>query len=55
MQYKFTKIKPHVFLNNTAPKQNDEEIREQKNTWFKETFLDSKRNLKEEIHKDLKR
>lgn len=45
----------NLFLANTAPsKQKHEDIHE-KNSWFKDTFLDSKRNLKEEIHEELKR
>ena len=45
----------NLFLVNIASsKQKYEEIH-QKNSWFKDAFLDSKRNLKEEIHEELKR
>ena len=47
-------IKTYNFLANTEAEQKDEEIH-QKNSWFKNTFLDSKRNLKEEIHQQLER
>ena len=42
------------FLANTEAEQTDEEIH-QKNSWFKNAFLDPKRNLKEEIHQELER
>jgi hypothetical protein len=43
-----------IFLANAETKQMHEEIRE-KNSWFKDTFLDSSRNLKEEVHEHLER
>ena len=47
-------IEIYNFLANTEAEQKDEEIH-QKNSWFKNAFLDSKRNLKEEIHQKLER
>ena len=47
-------IEIYNFLANTEAGQKDEEIH-QKNSWFKNAFLDSKRNLKEEIHQELER
>jgi hypothetical protein len=43
-----------IFLKNAETKQKHDEIHK-KNSWFKDTFLDSKRKLKEEIHEELKR
>ena len=43
-----------IFLANVETKQKHEAICE-KNSWFKNTFLDSTRKLKEEVHEDLKR
>ena len=43
-----------IFLENAETKGKQKE-KHKKTTWFKDTFLDSKRKLKEEIHKELKR
>ena len=47
-------IEIYNFLENTEADQKDGEIH-QKNSLFKNVFLDSKRNLKEEIHQKLER
>ena len=44
----------HNLFLAASSEQNNEEI-QQKNSWFKDAFLDCKRNLKEEIHEELKR
>jgi hypothetical protein len=42
-----------IFLANAETKQKQEIC--EKNSWFKDTFLDSTQKLKEEVHEDLKR
>ena len=43
-----------IFLENAETERKQKENHE-KNVWFKDTFLDCKRKLREEIHKELKR
>jgi hypothetical protein len=44
-----------MFLTNTETEPKRKEMKDEKEIWFKDTFLDSKRKLKEEVHEELRR
>jgi hypothetical protein len=44
-----------IFLTNIETEPKREEMKDEKEIWFKDTFLDSKRKLKEEVHEELRR
>ena len=44
-----------MFLTNTETEPKREDMKDEKEIWFKDTFLDSKRKLKEKVHEELRR